>query len=85
MKIRTLLFSACFFFICVIPQTGQPCTTFCLDKGDQLLFGRNYDWMIDDCLAVVNKRGVSKTAALNPKGGRETTSQLDIKIWQHNI
>ena len=67
MKIRTLLFTTYIFFICLIPQTGQPCTTFCLDKGDQLVFGRNFDWMVDDCLVIVNKRGVSKTAQLGPK------------------
>jgi choloylglycine hydrolase len=69
MKIRTLLFTTYIFFICLIPQTGQACTTFCLDKGDQLVFGRNYDWMVDDCLVMVNKRGVSKTAQLGPEFG----------------
>jgi choloylglycine hydrolase len=71
MKIRTLLFTTYIFFICLIPQTGQPCTTFLIDKGDQLVFGRNYDWMVDDCLVIVNKRGVSKKAQLSPKWGEE--------------
>jgi len=59
----SLLFLALFIFIvCLIPQASQSCTTFCLDKGDQLLFGRNYDWMVDDCLVIVNQRGVKKSA-----------------------
>ncbi|HSK73397.1 MAG TPA: linear amide C-N hydrolase, partial [Pyrinomonadaceae bacterium] len=38
------------------------CTTFCLKNKDEVLFGKNYDWMIGDGLVFVNKRGVSKTA-----------------------
>ena len=70
MKIRALLFTTCIFFICLTPQTGQPCTTFCLDKGGQLVFGKNADWIVGDWLVIVNKRGVSKTALLGPKWTR---------------
>jgi choloylglycine hydrolase len=38
------------------------CTTFCLKGKGEVLFGRNYDWMIGDALLTVNKRGVSKVA-----------------------
>ena len=69
MKIRTLFFITCIFFGCLIPKTGQPCTTFCLDKGDQLVVGKNYDEHIGDALVIVNKRNVSKTALLNPEWG----------------
>lgn len=65
MKISTLLFTACFFFVCLFPRAGQPCTTFCLDKGDQPVFGRNFDWSIGDALVITNKRNVSKTAMVN--------------------
>jgi penicillin V acylase-like amidase (Ntn superfamily) len=40
------------------------CTTFCLIGKGEVLFGRNYDWMIGDALIFVNQRGVAKTAAL---------------------
>jgi len=61
---RTCLYSlTCYILlISLTPQASQSCTTFCLDKGGQLLFGRNYDWMVDDCLVIVNKRGVKKSA-----------------------
>ena len=36
------------------------CTTFCLKNKGEVLFGKNYDWMIGDGLVFVNKRGVSK-------------------------
>jgi choloylglycine hydrolase len=40
------------------------CTTFCLISKGEVLFGRNYDWMIGDALIFVNKRGVAKTASV---------------------
>lgn len=44
------------------------CTTFCLKNKSQVLFGKNYDWMIGDGLIFVNKRGVAKTSTedVNP-------------------
>lgn len=45
-------------------QPAEACTTFCLTKDRATLFGKNYDWHFGDGLVVVNKRGVSKTAAL---------------------
>lgn len=43
------------------------CTTFCLKSKGEVLFGKNYDWLIGDGLIFVNKRGMSKTAmAENP-------------------
>lgn len=38
------------------------CTTFCLKNRGEVLFGKNYDWMIGDGLIFVNKRGVAKTS-----------------------
>lgn len=38
------------------------CTTFCLKSKGEVLFGKNYDWMVGDGLVFVNKRNVSKTA-----------------------
>ena len=49
-----------------VPPLAQPadaCTTFCLRKGPDAIFGKNYDWHFDDGLVLVNKRGVAKTAA----------------------
>ena len=38
------------------------CTTFCLKNKGEVLFGKNYDWMIGDGMIFVNKRGVEKSA-----------------------
>jgi len=67
MKIRPLFLTLSILLICLIPQNSHPCTTFCLDKGEQLVVGNNMDWMIGDGLVVVNKRNVSKTAMLLPE------------------
>jgi penicillin V acylase-like amidase (Ntn superfamily) len=62
MKIRLVYSALYLLLICLIPKASHSCTTFCLDKSDHLLFGRNYDWMVDECLVLINKRGVKKTA-----------------------
>jgi hypothetical protein len=48
--------------VCLIPQSSQGCTTFCIAKGDQIVVGLNFDWIVDEPLFVVNKRNVSKKA-----------------------
>jgi penicillin V acylase-like amidase (Ntn superfamily) len=40
------------------------CTTFCLKNKGEVLFGKNYDWMIGDGIVFVNRRGVSKWSML---------------------
>ena len=34
----------------------EACTTFCVRAGDQVLFGRNYDFEIGDGMVMVNPR-----------------------------
>ena len=46
----------------IVPKIGYPCSSFCLDKGEHLVFGKNLDWIQDDGFVFVNKRGVLKTA-----------------------
>ncbi|HEX9942830.1 MAG TPA: linear amide C-N hydrolase [Thermoanaerobaculia bacterium] len=49
-----------------VPDAGA-CTTFCLKRGSEAVFGKNYDWSVGDGLVIVNKRGVAKTADLPPQ------------------
>jgi len=59
------LFLLCSIFIAAfLPQSSHACTTFCLDTPDELVVGKNFDWVFGDALIVVNKRNVSKTAYL---------------------
>ncbi len=62
MKGRAIYSIFCILWVCSISQTGQACTTFCLDRDGNLLYGKNYDWNVDDGLVILNKSRVSKTA-----------------------
>ena len=53
-----------------MPQAGQACTSFCLDHADQRIFGKNFDWHVDNALLMVNKRNVSKTALISKSSGQ---------------
>ncbi len=48
--------------LCILPKPCQACTTFCLDNNGRPVFGRNFDWILENGLIVVNKRGVTKKA-----------------------
>jgi len=43
-------------------DTASACTTFNLTSGDVNIYGRNYDWSVEDGAVIVNKRGLAKTA-----------------------
>ena len=77
MKNRTLFLVFCISFVCLIPQPSQACTTFCLDQGEQLVVGKNFDHQSGEGLVIVNKRGVSKTAMAN----REETGVSQPVSW----
>ena len=62
MKNRMISSALFILFACLIPQSSQPCTSFCLDHGSQPVFGTNLDLNLDDGLVIVNKRGLRKTA-----------------------
>lgn len=38
------------------------CTTFHRKAGTESVFGRNYDWDVEECLLMVNPRGLTKIA-----------------------
>ncbi len=40
----------------------KACTTFQLNHEGNIFVGKNYDWMVEGGLIIVNKRGVTKTA-----------------------
>jgi choloylglycine hydrolase len=55
-----ILISTVLAFVLTLPASA--CTTFQLRSEGQVLVGKNYDWMVEDGLIIVNKRGVAKTA-----------------------
>ena len=48
--------------IIILQLDAKACTTFQFTHEGQVLVGKNYDWMVEDGLIIVNKRGVLKTA-----------------------
>lgn len=60
-KFGAILLSFLVLFSFAVQET-LACTTFCLKNKGEVLFGKNYDWMIGDGLIFVNKRGLAKTS-----------------------
>ncbi len=50
------------FFAGISISNGWSCTTFVIQNADELVFGRNLDWVSDNGLIAVNQRGVKKRA-----------------------
>ena len=57
MKYTLLLVFLCFFGKAILA-----CTTFCLNKNGQIIFGRNYDWISGAGIVNTNQRGLFKTS-----------------------
>ena len=54
-----------FVILCVaafFASNAFACTTFCFLNNGEWIYGRNYDWMTEHCLVMVNKRGLAKEA-----------------------
>jgi choloylglycine hydrolase len=49
--------------LCLSFNQAFACTTFCLKHNGEVLFGKNYDWMVGDGLVFVNKRGMAKVSS----------------------
>ena len=64
MKRLTTAILSVLVLLCLSFNEAFACTTFCLKNKGEVLFGKNYDWMVGDGLVFVNKRGVAKTASL---------------------
>ena len=63
MKTKIILLFALTF---QIVEDSYSCTTFFLEKNNNFVFGRNYDFYFGEGFIVTNKRGVEKTAFLSP-------------------
>jgi len=59
------------------------CTTFCLKNKGEVLFGKNYDWMIGHGMIFVNKRGVSKMSAAEKNPARWNSKYGSITFNQY--
>jgi penicillin V acylase-like amidase (Ntn superfamily) len=48
--------------LCLWGQYIAACTTFCINKNGQIIFGRNYDWITGEGIVNTNQRGLFKTS-----------------------
>jgi len=64
------------------PTLSSACSAFCLADGDTAAVGRNFDWLGDYGLILVNKRGVEKTAFLvdNPVKWKSKHGSVSFNI-----
>lgn len=67
MKRCLKIFILFLLFSSLLLTAGESCTTFCLDHGDQPVFGRNFDWIAKAGLMMINKRGVTKVVRSGPQ------------------
>lgn len=77
---------ACFtlvLLVILLPGSSFPCTTFCVPQEDGVVFGRNLDWMVEDGLVVVNKRGMSKTSGAEGRPARWTSRYGSVTFNQY--
>ncbi len=82
MRRRTFPILVMLIGVVVLPAIGDACSTFCLLRQDQPLFGRNYDWMVGDAVVMVNKRGVVKTA-MGSQSARWTSRYGSVTFNQY--
>lgn len=57
-----ILFTIFLSFNFISSNFSTACTTFCIHTDNDLVFGRNYDFMIGNGIVFVNKAGVIKNA-----------------------
>jgi choloylglycine hydrolase len=63
--------------------SAYPCTTFCLEGGRSLVFGKNYDWGVEVGMVVVNRRGLAKTAFTEDNPARWTSRYGSVTFNQY--
>jgi penicillin V acylase-like amidase (Ntn superfamily) len=48
---------------------ADSCTTFCMQDGQRIVFGKSYDWHIRSGMLVVNQRSMARVAMAYDSGG----------------
>lgn len=66
MKNISLLCVLTFYSLLFLSFEGYACTTFCLQDGDRVIFGRNFDFEVGYGHLLVNKRNILKSAMVRP-------------------
>jgi choloylglycine hydrolase len=64
-------------------RPAASCTTFCFEDGHTMVFGKNYDWNVEDGIVVANPRGMRKTALFASNPARWTSTYASITFNQY--
>jgi penicillin V acylase-like amidase (Ntn superfamily) len=67
----------------LLADVAATCTSFCFQHDGQWVFGKNFDWMIDDGMVVVNKRDVAKSALARDNPAEWTSKYGSITFNQY--
>lgn len=67
----------------VAAPTAEACSTFCVNDGGTILFGKNYDWDVVDGLVMVNKRGVVKSGMTADNPAQWTSKYGSVTFNQY--
>jgi choloylglycine hydrolase len=62
---------------------SDACSTFCFQSQGGPIFGKNYDWAVDDGFLVVNKRGAEKVAMTEDNPARWTARYGSVTFNQY--
>lgn len=63
--------------------SARACTTFCMTDDGPIVYGKNYDWEVEEGMLFVNKRGVEKTAStrINPAHWRSRLGSVTFNQY----
>ncbi|MGC9367636.1 MAG: linear amide C-N hydrolase [bacterium] len=56
------IFNVILILSLITPNILLACSTFCLIDEQNIIFGRNYDWMVEEGMVIINNRNLEKTA-----------------------
>ena len=64
---KLVIVLAFFILLSLISSSVYSCTTFVLQQGDKIVFGRNLVWITGSGCIMTNPRGLKKTALVDPQ------------------
>ena len=69
------------FMVLVAALPAFPCTTFCLSKDGEVLYGRNYDFEIGQGYVMTNRRGLAKTSVAQTLHWTSRYASVTFNQW----
>jgi penicillin V acylase-like amidase (Ntn superfamily) len=67
--------------VLTIAPTALACTTFCMARDGEALFGRNYDFEIGQGYVMTNRRGLSKTSMAGSLSWMSRYASVTFNQW----